>query len=148
MSEESVRTTRGDRVVYWVAVGLLVVLTVIALLAFRTAREQASATQKAEELVATLEAAGVERLPSVERVARVLGDDGGSVCAEPGDALRRSTLLAMLTNGASGPGVRPVIVESRLFEGQVAVMSVYCPEHLEDVRAFLDDLRTSDVVEG
>ena len=144
MSEESVRTARGDRVVYWVAIGVLVVLTLVALLAFRQAREQAAATQKAEELVATLEAAGVERLPSVERVARVLGDDGGSVCAEPGDALRRSTLLAMLTNGASGPGVRPVIVESRLFEGQVAVMSVYCPEHLEDVRAYLDELKTAD----
>ena len=144
MSEESVRTARGDRVVYWVAIGVLVVLTLVALLVFRQAREQAAATQKAEELVATLEAAGVERLPSVERVARVLGDDGGSVCAEPGDALRRSTLLAMLTNGASGPGVRPVIVESRLFEGQVAVMSVYCPEHLEDVRAYLDELKTAD----
>ena len=144
MSDERVRTARGDRVVYWVAIGVLVVLTLVALLAFRQAREQAAATQKAEELVATLEAAGVERLPSVERVARVLGDDGGSVCAEPGDALRRSTLLAMLTNGASGPGVRPVIVESRLFEGQVAVMSVYCPEHLEDVRAFLDELKTAD----
>ena len=144
MSEGGVRTARGDRVVYWVAIGVLVVLTLVALLAFRQAREQAAATQKAEELVATLDAAGVERLPSVERVARVLGDDGGSVCAEPGDALRRSTLLAMLTNGASGPGVRPVIVESRLFEGQVAVMSVYCPEHLEDVRAFLDELKTAD----
>ena len=148
MSDERVRTARGDRVVYWVAVGLLVVLTVVALLAFRTAREQATATRKAEELVATLDAAGVERLPSVERVARVLGDDGGSVCAEPGNSLRRSTLLAMLTNGASGPGTRPVIVESRLLEGQVAVMSVYCPEHLEDVRAYLDDLRTVDAPEG
>ncbi len=146
MSDESVRTTRADRVLYWVAIGVLVVLTAIALLAFRQAREQAAATQKAEELVATLEAAGVERLPSVERVARVLGDDGGSVCADPGTALRRSTLLAMLTNGASGPGARPVIVDSRLFEGQVAVMSIYCPEHLEDVRAYLDDLRTADVV--
>ena len=144
MSDDAARAARGDRLLYWGAIVVLVALTVIAVVTFRTARQQATATQKAEELVTVLEAAGVERLPSAERIARVLGDDGGSVCAEPGAALRRSTLLAMLTNGASGPGVRPVIVESRLFEGQVAVMSVYCPEHLEDVRAYLDELKTAD----
>lgn len=150
----TVRATHADRsrprnaVVYWVAVLLLVVLTAIALAAYRGARADAAALTKADELIAVLADAGVERLPSQEQVARVLGDDGGSVCADPGDALRRATLFAMLATGASGPGTRPVITDGVLLRGQLAVVRVYCPEHLEEVERYLDDLATDDVVTG
>jgi len=148
MSSHSVRTSRENRVVYWVAIGLLVVLTVIGLLTFRGARGEAAAADKAEEFVAVLQEAGVERLPSTERVADVLGVDGGAVCDDPGSGLRRSTLHFMLTNGASGPGVRPVITDSRLLQGQIAIVSVYCPEYLEEVQAQIDEYRTADVAGG
>jgi hypothetical protein len=134
-----------NAVVYGVAVGLLVVLAVIALAAYRGARADAVALSKADELITVLSDAGVERLPSQDQVARVLGDDGGSVCQDPGHALRRATLFSMLTNGAAGPGVRPVVTDSALLRGQLAVVSVYCPEHLEEVTTFLDGLETDDV---
>lgn len=134
-----------NAVVYWVAVGLLVVLAAIALAAYRGAREDAAALAKADELLTVLAENGVEPLPSQEQVARVLGDDGGSVCQDPGHALRRATLFAMLGTGASGPGSRPVITDSALLRGQLAIVGVYCPEHLEEVAAYLDDLATDDV---
>ncbi|SFJ98530.1 hypothetical protein [Cellulomonas sp. KH9] len=145
MSSHSVRTARQNRVVYWVAIGLLAVLVVIALVSFRGARGEAAAADKAEELVLVLQEAGVERLPSTQRVADVLGVDGGAVCDDPAGGLRRSTLHLMLTNGAAGPGMRPVITDSRLLQGQVAIVSVYCPEYLEEVQAQIDELRTADV---
>ena len=89
--------------------------------------------------------AGVERLPSRENVVRVLGEDGGAACQDPAGALSQATLHSMLTNGASGPGMRPVITDSRLLQGQIAIMQVYCPDELDAVRAQLEELRTADV---
>lgn len=140
--------THQNRLVYWVAVGLLVVLAVIGLASYRGARETQVALEKADELIAVLADAGVDPLPSQEQVAGVLGDDGGSVCQDPGAALRQATFFSMLTNGASGPGTRPVITDDRLLRGQLAVMDVYCPDQAEEARAYLDDLETDDVVKG
>ena len=76
----------------------------------------------------------------------MLGDDGGAVCDDPGNALREATVNAMLYNGAAGPGLRPIIFDSKLFAGELAVISVYCPEHLQDFKDYVDDLKTGDVV--
>ena len=76
---------------------------------------------------------------------RVLGDDGGPTCDDPNDALRRAILLAQLANGATGPGSRPVIADSRVFQGQVLIIEIYCPDELDDFQAFVDDLKTDDV---
>lgn len=142
------RRTGRNAVVYWGAIALLVVFTVIALLTFRGARESARAADKADELIAVLQDAGVSSLPSTEQVVRVLGDDGGATCQDPAGALSRATLFAMLTNGAAGPGVRPVVTDSRVLRGQLAVITVYCPDELEDVQAFVEELVTDDVVRG
>jgi len=44
--------------------------------------------------------------------------------------------------------MRPIITDSRLVRGQLAVVAVYCPEYLEEVTSYLDDLKTDDVVRG
>ena len=41
--------------IYWVALGLLVVLVVVALITFSSARSTAKAQDKADELIAALE---------------------------------------------------------------------------------------------
>jgi Tfp pilus assembly protein FimT len=148
MTDTSTMGTHRNRWVYWVAIGLLAVFVVIGLATFRGARETQAANDKADEFLAVLADAGVDPLPSREQVARVLGDDGGATCEDPGDALAQATLYAQLTNGATGPGMRPVVADSRLVRGQLAVMSVYCPDQLEAAQAYLDDLTTDDVVKG
>jgi hypothetical protein len=137
---------RHNRLVYWVALGLLVIFVVIGLVAYRGAKENRAAQDKADQLISLLQSKGVQRLPSQDQVVRVLGDDGGAVCHDPAHALSKATLFEMITNGASGPGQRPVITDSRLLRGQLAVVSIYCPDELDAVQKFVDDLKTADVV--
>lgn len=139
--------TQGGRERGWIYVTacvLLGLLTLIALFTFSAARETRQATEKADELIAALEDAGA-RTPSQDQIVRVLGDDGGATCENPNDALRRSALLALLANGATGPGARPVIVDSKVVQGQLLIIKIYCPDELEDFQQFVDDLKTADV---
>jgi Tfp pilus assembly protein FimT len=127
------------RTLYIVLSVVFAVLLVIGLISFRSARSTAEAEEKAGQLIAELENAGA-RAPSQEALVRVLGDDGGAVCADPNGALSRATLLAQLTNGASGPGSRPVIANSRVVQGELMIIKVYCPDELEEFQEFVDSL--------
>jgi hypothetical protein len=112
--------------------------------AFSSARETARAQEKADELIAALQDAGA-RTPDRDQIVRVLGDDGGATCADPNKALGRATLHTLLANGATGPGARPVIADSRVLQGQLLIIQVYCPEELEDFQEFVNDLKTDTV---
>jgi hypothetical protein len=130
--------------IYYTALILLIAMVVAALIVFRGAKESREASDKADQLIAALEDAGA-RTPDKDQVVRVLGDDGGATCENPNDALSRSVLLSQLSNGATGPGARPVIADSRVFKGQLLIIEVYCPDELDDFRAFVEDLETADV---
>ena len=139
--------TQGPRERGWIYVTacvVLVLLVVIALFTFGAARETARAQDKADELIAALAAAGA-RTPDRDQVVRVLGEDGGATCEDPNAALGKAVLLSLLRNGATGPGERPVIADSRVMRGQLLIIQVYCPDELEDFRQFVDDLETDDV---
>ena len=134
-------TKRSRSVVYIVAMILLVVFAVVALLSFRSARETQQSLAKADQLIAEINAAG-GTAPSREQIARVLGDDGGAVCANPNNALSRATFHSQLTNGATGPGNRPVIANDRVAKGELAIIKIYCPDQLAEFQQFIDDLNT------
>jgi Tfp pilus assembly protein FimT len=126
---------------------ILGVMVLGALLVFRGARESRQASEKADQLIAALEDAGATA-PDKDQVVRVLGDDGGPTCADPNEALTRAVLLSQLANGATGPGARPVIADSRVFRGQLLIIEIYCPDELDDFEEFVDDLATDDVAGG
>jgi Tfp pilus assembly protein FimT len=139
--------TQGQRERNWIYITawvLLAAFVLAGLIAFRSVRETAEAQEKADELIAAIEDAGATA-PSKDQIVRVLGDDGGATCEDPNEALSRAALLAQLANGASGPGSRPVISDSRVFQGQLLIIEVYCPDELEDFQEFVDDLKTDDV---
>jgi hypothetical protein len=139
--------TQTKRERSWIYITAWVVLGALAiggLLAFRSARETREAADKADELIAALEAAGA-RTPDKDQIVRVLGDDGGATCTDPNEALSRAVLLSQLSNGATGPGARPVISDSRVVQGQLLIIEVYCPEELDEFQQFVDDLETDDV---
>jgi hypothetical protein len=138
------QTPRERSWLYITSCIVLVVLAVIAIFTFSSARENRKARDKADEFIAALEDAGA-RTPDKDQVVRVLGDDGGATCANPNDALSRATLLSLLANGATGPGTRPVIADSRVFQGQLLIIQVYCPDELEDFKKYVDDLKSDDV---
>ena len=130
--------------IYITALVVLGVLVVAGLIAFNSARETRNAEDKADELIAALEDAGA-RTPDRDQIVRVLGEDGGATCENPNDALSRAILLSQLSNGATGPGARPVVADSRVFQGQKLIIEIYCPDELDDFNEFVDGLETDGV---
>jgi Tfp pilus assembly protein FimT len=131
--------------IYWTAIGLLVVAVVIGLFTFSSARSTAQAQDKADQFSAALEDAGLSA-PSQDQIVRVLGEDGGALCEDPGSALRKAILFGLLVNGAAGPGQRPVVVDNRVVQGQLIAIQVYCPDKLTDFKESIQDLDFGDVI--
>jgi Tfp pilus assembly protein FimT len=131
--------------IYWTAIGLLVVAVVIGLFTFSSARSTAQAQDKADQFSAALEDAGLTA-PSQDQIVRVLGDDGGALCEDPGSALRKAILFGQLVNGAAGPGQRPVVADNRVVQGQLIAIQVYCPDELADFKESIQDLDFGDVI--
>jgi Tfp pilus assembly protein FimT len=144
---EETSTQRERRIVYAVVAGALALLLVVALIFYRAGEANQEAQDKANQLIAALEEAGVPA-PSQEQIVGVLGDDGGALCNDPASALRKSILFGHLTNGAAGPGIRPVIVDSRVFRGQLLVIQIYCPDELPEFQQMVEELKTAGVAGG
>jgi hypothetical protein len=143
----NVSVAHKSHTVTYLVLGLaFLLLTGFMLFAFLSGNDndEAEAEAKAVRLNAELVSAGL-RAPAPDQIARVLGTSGGAVCADPGNALRRSTLYGMLTNGAAGPGQRPVIAGNNVLKGQLAIMKVYCPQYLNELQRIADDLKTGGV---
>ncbi|TCN33612.1 hypothetical protein EV644_12161 [Kribbella orskensis] len=138
------QTGRERSTIYIVGGVVLVILVIIGLIAFSSAKSTQQAEQKADQFIAALQAEGA-RTPTRDQVVRVLGDDGGATCDNPNEALNRGILLSLLSNGAAGPGMRPVIADSRVVKGQLLIIKIYCPDELQDFQEFVDDLKTDDV---
>ena len=143
-TETEQQPTRERSIIYIVTVTVLIVLAVIALVTFLSARQEVEAQDKAEQFLSSLEENGIDTSLTAEQVARVLGDDGGGVCANPNEALSKAILFDRLSNGAAGPGQRPILAEDRLLEGQLLIIETYCPDELEEFQQFVDDLNTVD----
>jgi Tfp pilus assembly protein FimT len=144
MTEEKAPGRRERVILYSVITALVAVLMVIGVANWRTEKATRAAEEKADRLIAALEELGT-RVPSRDRIVKVLGGDGGSVCADPTNALRRAASLAQLSNGAGGPGTRPVIADSAVVKGELAIIAIYCPDKLSEFEEFVDGLRTTDL---
>jgi hypothetical protein len=134
-----------ERRVTWFVLGLIFLgLTATALLVFDSNKKDEEAIDKANQLMAELKQAGM-LVPQPQQIYDVLGDDGGAVCATPADALATSILYGQLTNGAAGPGQRPVIADNNAFQGVALIIKIYCPEKAADFQKEVADLKTADV---
>ena len=141
-------TTESTRRTTYIVIGaVLLVLLIVALIAFNSNKETQAAEQKADQLIATLGQAGL-RAPPKDQVVRVLGDDGGVVCDDPNLALKKTIMYGLATNGAAGPGLRPVIADNRLVQGALAVIKTYCPDELPELTKTADQFKTADLVNG
>jgi hypothetical protein len=142
-SADPTESTR--RITYILVGGVILVLLVVALVAWNSNKETQAANQKADQLIATLEQAGLAT-PDKDQIVRVLGDDGGTVCADPELALKKTIMYGLATNGAAGPGLRPVIGDNRLVQAGVAVIKTYCPDELPDFPQTAEQFKTADLV--
>ena len=145
---EETSTEKDRRVIYIVIAGALVLLLIICFVFYRSAKSDQQAQDKANQLIAALQKAGVRVVPSQAQIVGVLDNDGGALCKDPASALRKSILFDQLTNGASGPGRRPVIVDSRVFKGQLLAIQIYCPDQLPRFQQLVEKLKTAPVGGG
>jgi hypothetical protein len=142
-SADPTESTR--RITYILVGGVILVLLVVALVAWNSNKETQAANQKADQLIATLNQAGLAT-PDKDQIVRVLGDDGGTVCADPELALKKTIMYGLATNGAAGPGLRPVIGDNRLVQAGLAVIKTYCPQELPQFPQTAEQFKTADLV--
>ncbi|HEV8561367.1 MAG TPA: hypothetical protein VGR06_34030 [Actinophytocola sp.] len=136
-------STRRERaIIYGAVAAVALALMIIGLFAWHSGKSTEAAGAKADQLSAALRLAGAQ-VPDRDEIVRRLGDDGGAVCADPTGALSKAALQAQLSNGAGGPGTRPVITASRVVRGEALVIGIYCPDKLPDFQQFIDSLYTS-----
>jgi hypothetical protein len=121
------------RITYILVGGVILVLLVVALVAWNSNKETQAAQQKADQLIATLNQAGLPT-PSKDQVVRVLGDDGGTVCADPNLALKKAIMYG------------PAIADNRLVQAGVAVIKTYCPQELPEFPQTAEQFKTADLV--
>ena len=135
-----------SRWITYTAVALVaVVVLVFMLLSYTGQKETTQATQKAQELSAAITQAGFTS-PDVDVIARVLGDDGGAVCANEPGSLTTGALKLQLANGAAGPGMRPVRIDRIVVGGERLIIQTYCPQNLDEFDEFVKTLKFADVV--
>ncbi len=143
-AHEPVEAHRGW--VFYTTVGLLVLgVLVVMLIVFDNHRDNQDA-RKADELAQTLQTklgdAGMA-VPDQDTITRVLGSDGGAVCADPGGNLQSLRDLNGVS-GAAGPGLRPGPVVERLVDAERLVVQVYCPDELGSFDDYVDSLNLGD----
>lgn len=132
----------------WIHIGAIVLLVgfvVVGLIQYKAVRSTNQSLDKANQLTDELVAAGFTR-PDPATLARALGEDGGIVCEDPASALKSALWKINMSNGATGPGQRPVIADRRALQAEALVLKVYCPDTLHRIQEELDDLRTERTV--
>jgi hypothetical protein len=128
------------------AVGVVVgAALVYGLVVLPDRRKDEEAQAKADEVIALMEEQGLTP-PSKDLLVNLLGVDGGNVCVDPASALNEAMHRISLANGAAHVGVRPVIVDSAIVQGELAILDVYCPDKAEQARNYLEGLKYDDVV--
>ncbi|QFU88948.1 hypothetical protein [Amycolatopsis sp. YIM 10] len=140
------KDTRGRVVLYTAVAALTVVLMALAVAAWRAGKVNRAAEDKADRLIAALAELGTA-VPERDQVVRLFGDDGGPVCADPAGAARRAASLGVLSTGAGGPGTRPAVAGAKLVEGQLAVVTIYCPDRLSEFEEYVSGLRAAGISE-
>ncbi|MFF1785413.1 hypothetical protein ACFVX9_03000 [Kitasatospora sp. NPDC058243] len=133
------------RWIYLGAIGLLVAMLITGLLSFTRLHATDQADRKAGQLARALGSAGYP-VPARDQIVHTLGEDGGAVCANPSNALTQAQWTSGMSNGADGPGQRPVLSDRIAVRAEAIVLSVYCPGRLAEIQDKIDDLNLQDTV--
>ncbi|MFI9328072.1 hypothetical protein ACIGZJ_11090 [Kitasatospora sp. NPDC052868] len=133
------------RWIYLGAIVLLIGMLITGLLTYSQLHATNQANDKAKQLTAALTAAGYP-VPSQSQIVHTLGEDGGAVCENPAHALTQAQWKYGMSNGAGGPGQRPVLSDREVVYAESLVLSVYCPDQLAAIKEKIDDLKLRDTI--
>ncbi|MFB7447124.1 hypothetical protein [Streptomyces sp. NPDC056194] len=131
--------------IYWGAIVLLVGLAITGLVRYSAVTRSSATLAKAEQLQEELVKAGYPS-PDTDTVQQILGTDGGPICEDPGSALNTALWKIQQANGAAGPGMRPIIADTKAVQVERIVLQVYCPDKVDEFDDAVKDLKTDDTV--
>ncbi|MFJ4656603.1 hypothetical protein ACIP5Y_35515 [Nocardia sp. NPDC088792] len=135
------------RLVYVSVSVVLVAIAVAGVIIFNQHRVNDTALRRAQVLQTRLSAAGLAS-PDPRVIADSLGEDGGLVCQNPSSPLIKARYEASITNGASGPGTRPIIADKDVFTATALAIEVYCPDRLASYLEETGTLKKGDTVKS
>jgi hypothetical protein len=125
------------RGLYAIVIGVLAALLVVMMVTFDYSKQNRKADEKADELIALYEVAGLPVPESRDQIARVLGDDAAVVCEPLANGAEIGALKTRL--GVGGEFYfRSTKVDAKAVAGLTAIVSVYCPDELPDLKDFLN----------
>ncbi|WP_308188336.1 amino acid permease [Nocardia australiensis] len=123
----------------WTGLASLV-LIVVGVIAFEGIHNDAEASTRAEQLHDRLVDAGIPA-PQPRVIADTLGRDGGLVCQDPSLPLIKARYQASVSNGASGPGNRPIIGDRDVATAVELAIATYCPDRLGEYLDQVQDMK-------
>ena len=135
---------RTHRIIYLVAAVIFVAAAVVAVVLFRHDQADAQAREKARQLQARFTAAGLPLPADQDDLARMFRTDGGAVCANPDSALQQARWQQDMSNGADGPGQRPIISDRDIALADLLIIDTYCPGKLAKFKSIVDDFKLDD----
>jgi hypothetical protein len=127
----------SQRAIYVTVAAVLGVLLVVMLVTYNYNKSNDEALAKAQQLTTTLSQAGLPTPRDPAQVAKVLGTDGGEVCASVRDGLALGIAKFNLSVGGEFYR-RAVIADRRVAAGVLAVVKTYCPDKVPTLQKFLD----------
>jgi hypothetical protein len=131
----------SSRAIYLTIGGVLAALLVVMLVTWNYNKSNAEALDKANQLISSAQAAGLPAPINPQRVADVLGTDGGELRA----ALRSDQQVGYLKTriGVGGEyGFRPIILLNRApFEGAALIAKTYCPAEAAQGEQLINSLK-------
>lgn len=129
--------------VYIIAGAGLALLLIWGVVVFEGVKDNAQSRKKADQLINSLNDAGLPA-PSKQFIVDTLGTDGGMVCEDPGSDLALARFNSMLSNGASGPGGRPTIGDRQAVAAEGLILATYCPNQLGKFAKHVDGMKFED----
>ena len=136
----------SHRAIYGIVGGILVVLLIVMMITYNYNRSNGEALAKAQQLITAFDEAGLRSPRDANEVARVIGTDGGAVCASSATVSPGFAKLNLSVGGAFY--TRPIIADRRLATGLLIVVQTYCPEKIPDAQQFVDSQQFGTLVRG
>ncbi len=130
----------------WIGLGIIfAILLVVMFVAWDYNRDSTQAKVKATELIERLDAAGIPTPLDADTVAKVYGTDGATVCMIGDNEALQGWVKAEIGVGGAFY-FRATDLDRDAVKGALITASVYCPDQLEKLQDFVDDLDLRDVV--
>ena len=124
------RWLSGHMWVVWIIALIVIGLAIGGVFAYKQGQNNQVAQSKANQVTALFARHGLTVPVDHKTLIVVLGDNGGSVCADPNSALSKALQDEQLANGGATVGSRPTRVSRSVVEGEALILQVYCPQQL------------------